>query len=69
MIFSKNQELTLYTATVQTHRGSSGIDRSLRKIQNIPLKGATTKRELISVSEVVYYLSGVLCLAFDFVFR
>jgi hypothetical protein len=69
MIFPKNQELTLYTTIEQTHSGSSGIDRSLHKIWNIPLKGATTKRELISVSQVVYYLSGVLCLPSDFVFR
>jgi hypothetical protein len=61
MIFSKNYELSLYTAIVQTHPDSSGIGRSLCKIQNIPSKVCTTKRELICASQVVYYLCGVLC--------
>jgi hypothetical protein len=62
--FPKNQELAIYTATVQTHPGSNGIGRSLRKIQ----KGAATKQELICVSRVFYYLCGVLCPAFNFAF-
>jgi hypothetical protein len=67
MIFSKNQELVLYSAKVQTHPDSSKIGRSLRKIQNIPPTVVAMNRELICVSQVVY-LCGVLCLAFDFAF-
>jgi hypothetical protein len=65
----KKSGACLITAKVQTHLGSSEIDISLRKIQNISTNGAATKRELICVSQVVYYLCGVLCLAFDFAFR
>jgi hypothetical protein len=43
IIFPKNQKLALYTATVQTHPSSSGIDRSLCKIQNIPSKVCAKK--------------------------
>jgi hypothetical protein len=42
--FFKNQELALYTAIVQTHPDSNKISRSLRKIQNIPLKVYAMKR-------------------------
>jgi hypothetical protein len=34
------------------------IGRSLRKIQNIPPKVCAMKREMICISEVVYYLCG-----------
>jgi hypothetical protein len=44
---------------IQNHPGSSKIGRSLPKIQNIPPKAAATKRELIPVSQVFYYLCGV----------
>jgi hypothetical protein len=40
---------------VQNHPASSEIGRNLRKIQNIPPKAAATKRELICVSQMVYY--------------
>jgi hypothetical protein len=54
---------------VQNHPGSSEIDSNLHKIQKIPPKAAATKRELIYVFQVVYYLCGVFFPAFDFAFR
>jgi hypothetical protein len=41
------------------------IGRSLRKVQKIHLKVCATKQEMICVSQMVYYLYGVLCPAFD----
>jgi hypothetical protein len=66
--FYKKLRACLITAKVQNYPSSNEIGRSLRKIQNIPSKSAAMKRELIYVSQVVYYLCGVLCLAFDFAF-
>jgi hypothetical protein len=43
MSFEKKSATCLITAKVQNHPGSSEIGRSLRKIENIPLKGATIK--------------------------
>jgi hypothetical protein len=51
---------------VQNRPGYREIGRSLRKIQNTPPKAAETKRELIPVSQVVYYLCGVFFPAFRF---
>jgi hypothetical protein len=48
----------------QTHPGSSEIGMSLCKIQKIALKVCVMKQELIYISQVVYYLYGVLCPAF-----
>jgi hypothetical protein len=48
-----------FSTKVQNHPGSSEIGRNLHKIQKIPPKAAATKRELICVSQVVYYLCGV----------
>jgi hypothetical protein len=56
----------IFNAKVQNHPGSSKIDGSLRKIKNIPLKAATTKWELIRVSQGVYYLCGGVFLTFRF---
>jgi hypothetical protein len=67
--FCKKSGAFLITAKVQIHPGSSEISTSLHKIQNIPLKVSATKRELLYVSQVVYYLCGVLCPAFDFAFQ
>jgi hypothetical protein len=67
--FCKKSGACLSTAKMQNHPGSSKINKSLRKIQNISPKGAATKQELICLSQVVYYLCGVLCPAFDFTFR
>jgi hypothetical protein len=54
VIFAKKKSgAYLITAKVQNYPGSREIGRSLRKIQNIPSKGATTKREMIYVSQVV----------------
>jgi hypothetical protein len=58
-----------FSAKVQNHPGSTEIGRNLHKIQKIPLKAAATKRELICVSQVVYYLCGVFSSPFDFAFR
>jgi hypothetical protein len=69
MIFAKKSGACLITAKVQNHLGSSEIGRSLRKIQTIILKGVVANRELICVSQVVYYLCAVLCPAFGFAFR
>jgi hypothetical protein len=60
-VFCKKSGAHLITAKVQTHLDSSEIGRSLCKIQNIPLKVSATKRELICVFQVFYYLCGVLC--------
>jgi hypothetical protein len=65
-IFCKKSGACLITAKVQNHLGSSKIGRSLRQIQNIPPKGAATKRKLLYVSQVVNFLCGVLCPAFNF---
>jgi hypothetical protein len=66
--FYKKSSGLLFSAKVQNHPGSSEIGRNLHKIQKIPLKVAATKRELICVSQVVYYLCGVFFPAFDFAF-
>jgi hypothetical protein len=66
--FCKKSGGLLFSTKVQNHPGSSEIGRNLHKIQKIPLKAATTKRELICVSQVVYYLCGVFSPAFDFAF-
>jgi hypothetical protein len=65
MIFFKKLGARHTTAKVQTHPICSRIGRSLRKIQNIPRKVCVSKWELICASQEVYYLYGVLCLAFD----
>jgi hypothetical protein len=67
--FSKKLGGLLLSAKVQNHPASSEIGRILCKNQNIPPKAATTKREMICVSQVVYYLCGAFFLAFDFTFR
>jgi hypothetical protein len=67
--FSKKSGARLISAKVQTHPSFTEIDRSLRKIQKITLKVYVMKRELICVSQVVYYLCGVFCLAFRLSFR
>jgi hypothetical protein len=56
--FCKKSRACLITAKVQNHPGSSEIGRSLRKIQNIPKNDAAMKRELICISQMVYYLCG-----------
>jgi hypothetical protein len=66
--FFKNSGGLFFCAKVQTHPGSSEIGRSLRKIQNIPSKAAGMKRDVICVSQEVYYLCGVFFTAFDFTF-
>jgi hypothetical protein len=48
---------------------SHEISRSLRKIQMIHSKVCAMKREQICVSQVVYYLYGVLCATFYLQFR
>jgi hypothetical protein len=67
--FYKKSGGLLFSAKVQKHPGSTEIGRKLHKIQKIPLKGTATKRELICVSQGVYYLCGVFYPAFDFAFR
>jgi hypothetical protein len=67
--FYKNSGGLLFSAKVQNHTGSDEIGRNLRKIQKIPQKAAATKRELICVSQGVYYLCGVFFPAYDFAFR
>jgi hypothetical protein len=57
--FCENSGGLLFCAKVQTHPGSSEIGRSLRKIQYIHPKVVETKRDLICVSQEVYYLCGV----------
>jgi hypothetical protein len=64
----KKSGAQLISAKVQTHPGSSEIGKSLHKIQKITLKVCPTKRELIYVSQVVYYLCGMLFPAFNFPF-
>jgi hypothetical protein len=66
--FFKKSGGLLFSAKVQNHPGSNEIGRNLNKIQKMPLKAAATKRELICVSQVVYYLCGVFSPAFDFAF-
>jgi hypothetical protein len=62
--FHKKLGAHLIRAKGQTQTGSSEIDMSLCKIQKITLKVCAVKRELICVSQMVYYLCGVLCPAF-----
>jgi hypothetical protein len=62
--FCKKLGALLVRAKGQTHPGSSEIDMSLCKIQKITLKVCMIKQELIYVSQVVYYLYGVLCPTF-----
>jgi hypothetical protein len=62
--FYKKLEARLIRAKGQTHTGSSEIGMSLCKIQKITRKVCAMKQELIYVSQVVYYLCGVLCPAF-----
>jgi hypothetical protein len=47
---------------------SKKIDRSLCKIQKIPPKVCASKRDLIYVYNMVYYLRGMSCLAFEMSF-
>jgi hypothetical protein len=56
--FFKKSGGLLFSAKVQKDPGSSEIGRNLHKIQKRSPKAAATKRELICVSHVVYYLSG-----------
>jgi hypothetical protein len=56
--FCKKSGACHITGKVETHPDSSEIGRSLRKIPNIPPKVSATKRELICVSHVIYYLWG-----------
>jgi hypothetical protein len=67
--FCKKSGGLLFSGKVQNHPGSSEIGRNLHKIQKIPSKAAATKRELICVSQVAYYLCGVFSPAFVFAFR
>jgi hypothetical protein len=60
-VFCKKLEARLIRAKGQTHPGSSKIGMSLRKIEKITQKVCAMKQELIRVSQVVYYLCGVLC--------
>jgi hypothetical protein len=62
--FCKKLGARLIRAKGQTHPGSIKIGMSLCKIQKITLKVCAMKQELIYVSQVVYYLYGVLCPAF-----
>jgi hypothetical protein len=62
--FCKKLGARLIRAKGQTHPGSNEIGMSLCKIQKITLKVCAMKQELIYVSQVVYYLCGVLCPAF-----
>jgi hypothetical protein len=66
--FCKKLGARLIRAKGQTHLGSSEIGMSLRKIQKITLKVYVTKKELICVPHVVYYLCGVLFPAFGLPF-
>jgi hypothetical protein len=66
--FCKKSGGLLFSAKVQNHPGSNEIGSNLHKIQKIPPKATATKRELICVSQVVYYLCGVFSPAFDFAF-
>jgi hypothetical protein len=67
--FFKKSGARLNRAKGQTHSGSSEIGRNLRKIQKITPKVFAVKRELICVSQVVYYICEVLCPAFCLPFR
>jgi hypothetical protein len=67
--FLKKSRGLLFSAKVQNHPGSSEIGRNLHKIQKIPPKATAAKRELICVSQMVYYFCGVFSPAFDFAFR
>jgi hypothetical protein len=57
--FCKKSGGSLFSAEVQNHPALNEIGTSLRKIQNIPPKAAAPKRELICISQVVYYLCGL----------
>jgi hypothetical protein len=56
--FCKKSGARLISGKVQTHPGSSEIGKRLRKIQKITPKVCATKRELICVSQMAYYLCG-----------
>jgi hypothetical protein len=60
IFFLKNQECVLISAKVQTYPASNKNGKSLRKILNIPWKGCASKKELICISKVVYYLCAIL---------
>jgi hypothetical protein len=64
--FCKKSGGFLFSAKVQNHPGSNEIGRNLHKIQKIPPKAAATKRELICISQVVYYLCGGVFPSFQF---
>jgi hypothetical protein len=66
MIFAKKSGAHLIRAKGQTHPGSSEIGRSFREIQKITPKVCATKRELIGVSQVAYYLCGGVVHNFPF---
>jgi hypothetical protein len=66
--FCKKSRGLLFSAKGQNHPDSSETGGNLHKIQKLPPKAAAIKRELICVSQVVYYLHGVFFPAFDFVF-
>jgi hypothetical protein len=66
--FYKKSGGLLFSTKELNHLGSSEIGRNMHKIQKIPSKAIGTKRELICISQVVYYLWGVFSLAFDFAF-
>jgi hypothetical protein len=62
--FCKKLGSHLIKAKGQTHPGASEIGMSLCKIKKITLMVCAMKQELIYISQVVYYLWGVLCPAF-----
>jgi hypothetical protein len=62
--FSKKLGCHLIRAKGQTHPDSNEIGMSLCKIKKITLKICAMKQELIYVSQIVYYLCGVLCPAY-----
>jgi hypothetical protein len=64
--FCKKLGAHLIRAKGQTHPGSNEIDMSLCKIQNITLKVCALKRELICVSQMIYYLCGGVVPSFSF---
>jgi hypothetical protein len=67
--FFKKSGARLNRAKGQTHFGSSEIGMILRKMQKITPKVFAIKKELICVSQLVYYICGVLCPAFRLPFR
>jgi hypothetical protein len=66
--FCKKSGTHLIRAKGQTHPDSSEIGRSMGIIQKINSNICTNKRELICVSQVVYYLCRVLFPAFHLLF-